>query len=138
MTDDTAAAPRRLPAGVMAALAPLRHPIAGAVAALLVGFGSGVCAVAVHNTWWGFLVAVAGTAGLLGAMRGRAARSLAGAGWLLALFFAVRGRAEGDYAVAANLRGQLLLGLGLVVLVASLWSLARGRGPTPGDSSRLD
>lgn len=96
------------------------------------GLFTGVCAVALHDTWWGLAVGVFGSVALMFVVGpGRTGRLPAAVCWLLALFFALRGRPEGDFAIGANLRGQLLLGLGLVVLAFAIWSGVRGSSRTP-------
>lgn len=100
------------------------------IGSLLAGLVTGLCATALHNTWWGFGLAVIGTFALILAVPGgRLGGPLAALGWLTAVVLALVGRPEGDFAIAANLRGQLLLGLGLVVLAAGVFTAVR-RPPT--------
>jgi hypothetical protein len=60
------------------------------------------------------------------------AGTLFAVGWLVPFLIAVAGRGEGDYAVSADLRGWLLVGLGFVVFVTGL---ASGRVPPPAHDS---
>lgn len=111
-----------------AAAAPLRF--AGAVGLLALGGVTGVAAVAAHTLWWGLPLTAAAMATLHVAL---------GPGWLTrlppALGFgvvvggAVPPRSEGDYLIAADPPGLLLLALTFVVLLAALATLPRPRRP---------
>ena len=100
------------------------------VGALLAGGMTGLAAVAVHQRWWGLLLAAAAVVAVLAAV---------GPGWLTRLPFglgfglavavpAVR-RPEGDYLVASDTAGYLLLGLALLTGAVAVATLPRpGRG----------
>jgi hypothetical protein len=115
----------------------VRH-LLGDAGAVLLGAVVALCSVAVHRILLaglpaGLLLAVAATVSMAWALRQSPARSLAvwyAAGWLLLLGAVVLGRPEGDYAVASDPLGYGLLVTGLVVGVAGLSSLARGRRKT--------
>jgi Family of unknown function (DUF6113) len=105
----------------------LRH-----LAWLLIGAVVGLASVIVHRTQfpWGMLVVLATTFAvpwrLLRSERPRTTASYA-AGWLVVVAVAVKGRPEGDYVLAGDVEGYLLLGAGLVLVVVGIVSLARGR-----------
>lgn len=104
---------------------------------LLVGAMTGVAAVAVHSLWWGLpLAAAAIAAALAGAGRGWLTRLPLALGFTVTVGFAVPRRSEGDYVVAGNLPGILLLLLALVVLGVALVTLPRRRrGDESGSAS---
>ncbi len=97
-----------------------------ALVLLVVGAGSGVAAVAVHGHWWGLALAAAAVLATLVAV---------GPGWTTRLPFAVGfglvvarlavARPEGDYVVAADAKGYLLLLLALVVVATAIATLPR-------------
>lgn len=94
----------------------------GLLCSLVLGFAAGVAAVAVHRTWPGLVLGLAAAVVAIRALRlwqPRAATVFA-AGWLVPLVAAVAGRREGDYAVASDLRGWLLIASGFVVLVTGI------------------
>jgi hypothetical protein len=96
---------------------------AAALGLLVVGFVVAVAAVAVHVRWWGLLLAVvAGVAGILALPPGLR-RVAYVAGWLVAVGLAAVPRGEGDYAIAGDLPGYLLLGLSVVMVILALATL---------------
>ncbi|WP_432477291.1 hypothetical protein [Nocardioides sp. GXQ0305] len=107
-----------------------------AVALLVAGAASGVAAVAVHGHWWGLPLAAVAVLVTLVAV---------GPGWSTRLPFAVGfvgvvarlslTRPEGDFVLAADAPGYLLLLLTLVVAGFALGTLPRpGRGRHPVDA----
>lgn len=116
-------------------LAPTLVPTLGLVAlALLLGLAAGVSAVAVHQTSLGLLLAAVSGIAAIRALRLWATKAAAAftAGWLVPLLGALTGRDEGDYAVAADRTGYLLIGVGAVILVTGL---ASGLVPLPRHDS---
>lgn len=114
-----------------------RPTVAGlvlAVLALPLGAAAGVAAVAVHQSLPLLLLAAAGTLTGIRALRRWTPRAAVAftVGWLAPLVASLAGRAEGDYAVAGDPAGLLLIGLGLVVLVTGL---ASGLAPRPRHDS---
>lgn len=100
---------------------------------LLLGVGAvaGVAAVAVHQRWWGLLLAVAAVIATAVALpRGWWTRLPFALGFLVPLGLAMTPRGEGDYLVPGNTRGYVLLGLGVVVLVIAVTTLPRPGPPT--------
>ncbi len=105
-----------------------------ALAMLVVGALSAVATIAVHGHWWGLALATAAVLTTLVAV---------GRGWTTRLPFALGfdpvvlrssvPRPEGDYLVAADPQGYLMLGLTLVVTLVALATL-----PRPGRERRRD
>ena len=94
--------------------------VAGAVTALAV--------VALHTYWWGFLLGAGATVDALVALgAGWSTRLAFGLGWVGFLAWVTPTRAEGDFAISANLAGYGLFALALVVLVYSVATLPRPR-----------
>lgn len=109
-------------------------PYVVAVALLLVGATTGVAAVAVHSLWWGLPLAAATVAAALAAAgRGWLTRLPLAVGFTATVLLATPRRSEGDYVVAGDLPGILLLLLALVVLLVALVTLPR---PRRSDESR--
>ena len=109
----------------------------GYALALVLGLAAGVAAVAVHRSFAGLLLGGATALVVLSALRlwqPRAATAFA-AGWAVTVLVAVSGRAEGDYAVPGDLRGWLLIGTGLLVLVIGAGA-ARSAAPRGDSGSR--
>ena len=105
----------------------LRH-----LAALLVGVLVGVASVAVHRSAFplGLVLATATTYAvpwwLLRSSAPRTATSYA-VGWLVVLGVVVAGRPEGDFAIAQDLKGILLLVVGLGLVAVALAGITGGR-----------
>ena len=108
-----------------------------ALALLAVGAVSAVAAVAVHGRWWGLALAAVAVLASLVAL---------GPGWSTRLPFAVGfvgvvgrlalTRPEGDYVLAADVQGYLLLLLTLVVAGFALATLPRpGSGRRRGEAA---
>jgi hypothetical protein len=94
----------------------------GYALALALGLAAGVAAIAVHHTLPGLLLGAGAAVVTIWTLRlwlPRAATVFA-AGWLAPLLVAVAGRKEGDYAVASDLQGWLLIGTGFVVLTTGI------------------
>lgn len=125
----------------MSVLAPTSAPARVAVAAGMLVFGGvvGVCAVALHPYWWGLALGVAATFATLVALPGGWWTRLAFAfGFVEVLAVLTWQRPEGDYLVAANAQGYVLLASGLVVLIGGVLGV-RTRPvlpPDAGDSGR--
>jgi hypothetical protein len=112
--------------------------LAAALAVLLLGAVTCVFATVLHPRWWGLALGVVATTATLVALPG---------GWWSRLPFAVgfvavlalltSSRPEGDYLVASNLNGYLLLGFGLVVLLGGIVGL-RARPGAPEDAGSLE
>ncbi len=97
-----------------------------ALALLIVGAATAVAAVAVHHRWWGLALAAAAVVAVLVAVGpGWATRLPFAAGFGLVLLRLAVARPEGDYVVAAEPQGYLLLLLGLVVVAAAIATLPR-------------
>lgn len=109
---------------------------AAALGLLVAGFVVGLAAVALHARGWGLGLAVVATlAALVALPPGLWSRCAYAAGWIVALALAVIPRPEGDYAVASDVAGYVLIGLGLVLVVGALATLPVGRRRTPSGKS---
>lgn len=101
--------------------------IKGAVALALLVLGAlvGLAAVALHASWWGFLLAVAGSLAALVALPPRWwTLPPYAVGWWVPLLIAWAGRREGDYAVESSRYGYGLVVLGTVLIVAAAFLTA--------------
>ncbi len=102
-----------------------------AVVLLAAGAATGLAAVALHGRWWGLLLATAATlAALLALPPGWWSRLAFAVGWTGFVGWILNPRPEGDYAIAQDLAGYALLGVGLVVLVLGLATLPRPAAAT--------
>jgi hypothetical protein len=106
--------------------------------AAMVGAVTSLAALAVHRAgpaWLG--LAVATSLGVAWVLRATEMPRLGAAyclGWLAVFGIAVAGRAEGDYVVAGDLEGYLLMAVGFALVVLGITSLGRGRGRTGPDT----
>ena len=90
----------------------------------LAGCAVGLASALVHTLWWGLPLAVSATGCSLAALpAGWWARLPFGVAFAAMVGYLATPRPEGDYVVAGNLRGYLLLGWALAVLVASIVTL---------------
>lgn len=112
-----------------------------AVAVLVLAGGAvvGCAAVGLHQYWWGLVLAVAATGAVLVAVPGGWWRRLPFAlGWVAAVLVLAGERPEGDFLVTTSVKGYLLLGAGVGVLLGGIVGLRRhpadlainGRGPS--------
>jgi hypothetical protein len=93
---------------------------------LLVGAVTGLAAVALHERWWGLLLALVATAATLTALPpGWWSRLAFALGWTGLVGWLVNPRPEGDYAISQDGPGYTLLGVALVVLLVGLATLPR-------------
>ena len=100
---------------------------------LVVGAVTGLASVAVHELWWGLVLAVAATLlALLALPAGWWSRLAFAAGWVGLVGWLVTPRPEGDYAISQDTAGFTLLGLGVLVLVLGLATLPRRVRTGPG------
>ncbi len=98
-----------------------------AVAGLLVlGVGTGLASVLVHDKSWGWFVLASATPVLTSLVLPQGwLRSGFGLGWLLVLALAIWGRPEGDAALAADARGYGLYVVALVMITIVVATLPR-------------
>jgi len=102
------------------------------VLVLALGGVVGVAAVVLHDWWWGLALAAAGTLALGWALRpGWSTRLPYAVGWVVPLGFAMVPRPEGDYLVAGDLKGYLLIAVGMVLIVLTTATLPLGRRTPP-------
>ncbi len=110
------------------------------VLAALVGATVALAAVAVHRTMVeglpvGLVVSLGATLVVAWALRLQHRRLAASycLGWVVTVGLTITGRPEGDYAIASDLRGYLLMAVSLAVIVIGLTSLASRDSPSsPG------
>ena len=101
-----------------------------ALGLLIAGVVVGGASVVVHDTWVGFVLATSATASCSWALPGGwVARLPFGVGWVAVLAYVLHPRPEGDYLVAADLRGYLLMGFGLALLLFSIVTVRPIRRP---------
>lgn len=103
--------------------------VAAALVAALLGAACVFAALFVHRSWWGCLlvwaVALVVQAALSPHWYGRAAFA---SGWVGLLSLGLQTRPEGDYLVAADVWGYLLLATVPVLLVGAVVGAFGGRG----------
>jgi hypothetical protein len=100
-----------------------------AAASLVLGAAVALCVVALHGYAWGLVLGLATTAACLVALPGGAARFPFGFGWAMLTLLATQHRAEGDFVVATDAPGWVLLGAAPVVLVCSMIGARRHAAP---------
>lgn len=100
------------------------------VVAALIGMATGVAAIALHRSGPGWLtLAVAASLGVAWALRSGGTPRLGASycvGWLVVLGFALAGRREGDYVVAGDTAGHVMMATGFALVVLGITSLGRG------------
>lgn len=98
---------------------------ATALALLVLGALVGLAAVALHDIWWGLLLATAASLAMLVALPPRWwTLPPYAVGWWVPLLLAWAGRPEGDYAVESSRYGYGLVVLATVVIVAAAFLTA--------------
>lgn len=129
----------------MRGTAPLR--VALVLAALALGAGVGLLALAVHREGgasvpWGLVLAcaasAAGSVGLQTLGAGPAVLTGYGAGWCLLVLTVLVGRPEGDYLVSGDARGWgfLLVASGSVLVATVVGVVTASARRPPGHGSR--
>ena len=102
--------------------------VLAALALLVAGAATGVATVAVHDRWWGLALAVTATAATLVALpAGWWSRLPFALGWVGFIGWIVNPRPEGDYVIAQDAQGYLLLAVAFVALVFGVATLPRPR-----------
>lgn len=110
------------------AVPPLAVRLPAALVLALLGAAASIAAILLHTRWWGLVLGLAAAAASLVALPGAWWARLAFAlGWVGALAAFAGQRPEGDYLVAADRSGYLLLAAGLAVLVAGVVGLRPAR-----------
>ena len=95
---------------------------------LMAGLATAVATVAVHQRWWGLALGVATTLLMLfAAPPGWWTRLPFGLGFAVMIGLFGVPRPEGDYLVATDLEGLVVLATAFVVLVVSLATLGQPR-----------
>ncbi len=115
----------------------LRVPIA--VLALAGGVLVGAAATVVHGLSAGLALGLLATlASVLALPPGWWARLPFAAGWLGVVFYFSNPRAEGDYLVAGNGVGYLLLGTGMAIVAFAIITLRPASAGSPGRVGGLE
>ena len=105
---------------------------AAAALLLVVGAVTGLAAVALHEIWWGFLLAAVATVAVMLAIGpGWLTRLPFALGWVALVAWMTPRRDEGDYVVSSDVAGYALLGFGWLVLMFALVTLRGRRRGTP-------
>lgn len=103
--------------------------------AALIGAATAIAALAVHRSGPAWLVlAVAASVAVAWGLRSTGTPRLGAAycvGWLVVLGFALAGRPEGDYVLAGDTAGYVMMATGFALVVLGITSLGRG-GTRPG------
>ena len=98
--------------------------VAIALVCLLLGLVVGLSSVALHGLWWGLVLAIAATATTTYALpAGWWARMPFAFGWVAMIGYLAFPRGEGDYAIASDVHGYVLLGFAVALLVAAMVTL---------------
>ncbi|CAN5228919.1 hypothetical protein BH09ACT12_BH09ACT12_04410 [soil metagenome] len=113
----------------------LRVPLA--LLALVAGVVVGTASTVVHGLRVGLVLALVATLATVAALPpGWWSRLPFGVGWLLVVFYFSNPRPEGDYLVASNVDGYLLLGTGMAIVAFGIVTLRPARArPRPIDDS---
>lgn len=97
---------------------------------LVAGLLTSVSLVALHSRWWGMSLGLAATAAMLVATPrvwwGRPAFCL---GWIVIVAVVMTGRPEGDFVLASDTSGYLVLVSAFVVIVWGLVTIPRRAEP---------
>jgi hypothetical protein len=106
------------------------------VGCLILGLVVGLSSVALHHYWWGLLLAIAATATTAYALpAGWWARIPFAGGWVAVIGYLAFPRGEGDYVIAADRQGYMLLGCGVALAVSALVTLPLRRGEPGSDET---
>ena len=109
-----------------------------AVACLILGLVVGLSSVALHHYWWGLLLALAATSMAAFALpAGWWARIPFAVAWVAIVGYLAIPKDEGDYVISGDVRGYVLLGFAVALLVAAMVTLQpiRRRNPTQPPSA---
>ncbi|WP_244931909.1 hypothetical protein [Nocardioides sp. W7] len=99
---------------------------------LALGVVTAVGSVALHQLWWGLVLAVAAPAATLMALPpGWWVRLPFALGWVATVGYLTVPRPEGDYVIADGAAGYVLLAAAMAFLVSGLVTLPRRGAPGP-------
>lgn len=105
---------------------PVRLRLLVAFGCALLGVATAAASVVLHGYWWGLLLGLSATIATIVALRrGWWCRLTFAVVWSLTVFGLSTTRPEGDYLVASDLAGYLLLGSTGLVLIAGMAGLRR-------------
>jgi hypothetical protein len=105
-----------------------------ALAALLVGAGSGAAGTLLHREWWGLALALVTGLVVLAWLPPGLVRLAFAIGWCVPVLRGALERPAGGFLIASDARGWSFLGGSFVLLVAALTTVAsrRRRAGDPG------
>jgi hypothetical protein len=110
-----------------------------ATACLVFGSVLGLSSVALHQRWWALLLALPATAAEAYALpRGWWARMAFAFGWVAMVGYLANPRREGDYVIADDPQGYILLAFAVALLIGAMVTLRpvrRGSRATEEPSS---
>jgi hypothetical protein len=92
----------------------------------------GLLTVLVHGQWWGLALGLATTLAVTRALRRGWPRGLFALGWVALVGAVLPTRPEGDFLIAANPQGVVLLGAGFALIVAVLVTVGTPRAAARG------
>lgn len=102
----------------------------------IVGLAAGLAAVLVHQRWWGLLLGLAAAVAYALALPGGVARLAFTLGWAGAVVSGALQRPEGDFLVAADTAGYVLLFAAPALVLVAVATLVPGRRrPSPRDAA---
>lgn len=103
-----------------------------APALLVAGAVVGAASTLAHGRTWGLLLALVATAATAVALPpGWHTRSAFALGWVVVVLYGTRPTDSGGYLVAGDVRGYLLLLLGLVLVLHAVVTVRPRGGPAP-------
>ena len=97
------------------------------VLVLMLGAGTGIATVALHDLVWGLVLAAAATVAAVVSLPPGRHRLAFVVGWDAIVGWLTLPRPEGDYVISQDRQGYAVLALGLLLLVAGLATLPRPR-----------
>ena len=106
--------------------------VLAAVGTFVLGLVVGLSSVALHQRWWGLVLALAATGTAAYALpAGWWARMPFAFGWVAMVGYLAIPRDEGDYVIADDLQGYVLLGFAVALGVAAAVTLQPVRRGNP-------
>ncbi|QIX27695.1 hypothetical protein ncot_14645 [Nocardioides sp. JQ2195] len=117
---------------------PPRGPLlaASTLLALVIGAGTGIASLAVHEKSWLWLaLALAAPAATTVALPAGWLRSGFCLGWVSLVLVALQTRPEGDFVVMSSTRGYTVFGFGMALLIAMIVTIPARRRSKESESA---